>query len=102
MLADKALVDAYREGSDFMLAALRREREGYRQQRHPEDILWNPRTNRTTWAGEGCYQLSTAHIRLTAIQEREEQAEALRVNRDPCPRCGVRYDLHGKSCKQGR
>lgn len=43
----------------------------------------------------------TSRMQKARVRARHMQAddvERLRVNRDPCFRCGVRMDMHGERC----
>lgn len=60
------------------------------------DLMWQNRVSASTFVvGDSpCHQLRTQYRRIEARQEPYRNYEALIVHREPCPRCGVRADLH--------
>lgn len=66
-----------------------------------EGLVWHDGQTPATWADGGRTRIrNNVDHRLTLIQLREEAAEARRVERDPCWRCGGRWDLHGRGCAE--
>lgn len=103
-IADKAWHNAWRNGSDQFLAALNREREGYRQRNLPTELLWSDYRTQSSYEAKTVpsqWRQTYERRGLASIAntiERDALAERLWVKRDPCWRCGTRSDL-GCGCK---
>jgi len=101
-IADQEYVTAMERGSLHLLNAIKLSRGDFTHRLVAKaftrsDFLWrNAPVPENQWSGDGNYtrERLRRHERVAlAMAEKDRIAEARRVNRDPCPKCGVRSDI---------